>query len=104
MSPPSMSTTIYFEAPFVAKVGILFECIKSFSKYTSYKGYVLRAQHLLDVLCGEGSAIARDLLHVVTSMVNKSLGEKYQMSLTKFVVSEPLTLLLRSCNIPRIKN
>ncbi|GJV85835.1 hypothetical protein Tco_1525733 [Tanacetum coccineum] len=39
----------------------------------------LRAQHILDALCGEGSATAMDLLKVITSVVNLWLAGRHYM-------------------------
>jgi len=77
-----MSTIMYFEAPLVAKVDIVFKCIKSFSKDASCHKNVLRAQHLVYALCGEGYVVAKDLLCIITSMGNMLLGGKFPMSLT----------------------
>ena len=68
--PPSMSIPIIFEPPLVADFDCVFGCIKSFAKGTSCGRDGLRAQHLLDALCGEGSTIATDLIHAITSVVN----------------------------------
>ncbi|KAK2402907.1 hypothetical protein QL285_052393 [Trifolium repens] len=55
----------------------------------------LRAQHLLDALCGEGSAVARDLLDAITPVVNLWLGGRCPKRLSEFVASAPLTPLLK---------
>ncbi|KAJ0558889.1 hypothetical protein HanIR_Chr07g0341341 [Helianthus annuus] len=72
--PPSMPGTIYSEPPLVAEVDSVLCCIKSFPKGTSCGRDGLRAQHILDSLCGEGSAIATDLLCAITAVVNLWLG------------------------------
>ncbi|KAJ0847106.1 hypothetical protein HanRHA438_Chr15g0732401 [Helianthus annuus] len=72
--PPSMPGTIYYEPPLVAEVDSVLCCIKSFPKGTSCGRDGLRAQHILDALCGEGSAIATDLLCAITAVVNLWLG------------------------------
>ncbi|GKC08327.1 ribonuclease H-like domain-containing protein [Tanacetum coccineum] len=56
-------------APY-SKIDSVFGCIKSFPKGTSCGRDGLRAQHILDALCGEGSATATDLLKAITSVVN----------------------------------
>ncbi|KAK2449842.1 hypothetical protein QL285_008997 [Trifolium repens] len=94
--PPSMPTSMFSEAPFVAKVDTVLGCIKYFPKGTSCGTEGLRAQHILDALCGEGSAVARDLINVITSVINLWLGGRCPMSLSEFVVSAPLTPLLKS--------
>jgi len=93
--PPSMSTTLFFEAPLVVEVDTVLKYIKSFPKGTSCSRDGLRAQHLLDALCGEGSAVARDLLCAITLVVNLWLGGRCPLSLTEFVASAPLTPLLK---------
>ena len=72
--PPSIPGTIYSEPPLVAEVDSVLCCIKSFPKGTSCGRDGLRAQHILDALCGEGSAIATDLLCAITAVVNLWLG------------------------------
>jgi hypothetical protein len=55
----------------------------------------LRAQHLLDAMCGEGSPVARDLLDDITLVVNLWLGGRCPISLSEFVAFALLTLLLK---------
>jgi len=93
--PPSMPTTMFSEAPLVVEVDTVLKCIKSFPKGTSCGRDGLRAQHLLDALCGEGSAVARDLLCAITLVVNLWLGGRCPLSLEEFVASAPLTPLLK---------
>ncbi|GKB85925.1 hypothetical protein Tco_0958197 [Tanacetum coccineum] len=50
-------------APY-SEIDSVFSCIKSFPNGTSCGRDGLRAQHILDALCGEGSATATDLLKV----------------------------------------
>lgn len=61
--------------------------VKLFLKGTSCGRDGLRAQHLLYALCGEGSTVARDLLGVITLVVNLWLGGRCPMSLSGFVAS-----------------
>nr|GEZ75801.1 putative reverse transcriptase domain-containing protein [Tanacetum cinerariifolium] len=68
--PPSMPSITFSVPPLVAKIDSVFSCIKSFPKGTSCGRDGLRAQHILDALCGEGSATATDLLKVITFVVN----------------------------------
>lgn len=68
--PPSMLTTLFSEAPLVVEVDIVFKCIKSLPKGASCGRNGLRAQHLLDALCGEGYDLSRDLICVITLVVN----------------------------------
>ncbi|KAK2402696.1 hypothetical protein QL285_052193 [Trifolium repens] len=95
MLPPSAPTILFSEAPLVVDVDTVFRCIKSFPKVTSCGRDGLRAQHLLDAMCGEGSAVERDLLDVITPVVNLWLGGRCPKSLSKFVASAPLTPLLK---------
>jgi hypothetical protein len=94
--PPSMPTTMFSEAPLVADVDTVLGCIESFPKGTSCGRDGLRAQHVLDALCGEGSAVARDLLSAITPVVNLWLGGRCPIRLSEFVASAPLTPLLKS--------
>ncbi|GJT77030.1 hypothetical protein Tco_1043755 [Tanacetum coccineum] len=59
-----MPSITFSEPSLVAEIDSVFSCIKSFPKGTSYGIDGLRAQHILDALCGEGSATATDLLKV----------------------------------------
>ena len=70
-----MSSTIYSEPSLIVYIDNVIGCIKLFPKGTSCGRDGLRAQHILDALCGEGFAIATDLLHANTAMVNLWLGE-----------------------------
>ncbi|GKD46620.1 hypothetical protein Tco_1271265, partial [Tanacetum coccineum] len=54
--PPSMPSKTFIDPTFVAKIDIVIGCIKLFPKGTSCERDGLRAQHILDALCGEGSA------------------------------------------------
>ncbi|GKG40858.1 hypothetical protein Tco_0470070, partial [Tanacetum coccineum] len=65
-----MPSDTFSEPPFVAEIDCVFGCIKSFPKGTSCEKDGLRAQHILDALCGEGSATATDLLQAITPVVN----------------------------------
>jgi hypothetical protein len=93
--PPSMPTTMFSEAPVVIEVETVLKCIKSFPKGTSCGRDGLRAQHLLDALCEEGSVVAIDLLCAITLVVNLWLGGRCPLSLAEFVASAPLTPLLK---------
>ncbi len=95
---PSMPSTILTEPPLVAEIDSVFGCIKSFPKGTSCGRDGLRAQHILDSLCGEGSAIATDLLRAITTVVNLWLGGRCPSILSEFVASAPLTPLLKPDN------
>ncbi|XP_076925450.1 uncharacterized protein LOC143588286 [Bidens hawaiensis] len=55
---PSMSVSLLSEPPLVVDVESVLGCTKSFSKWTSCGRDGLRAQHILDALCGGRSLIA----------------------------------------------
>ena len=98
MPPPSLPNTSIYEPPLVADIDTVLGCIKSFPKGTSCGRDGLRAQHILDALCGEGSAVSTDLLHVISVVVNLWLGGRCPTSLAEFVASAPLTPLLKPDN------
>ncbi|GJW65973.1 hypothetical protein Tco_0117857 [Tanacetum coccineum] len=56
------------------------------------------AQHILDALCGEGSASATDLLKAITSVVNLWLAGRCPPILAEFVAYALLTPLLKLDN------
>ncbi|GJX82132.1 hypothetical protein Tco_0331613 [Tanacetum coccineum] len=58
----------------------------------------LRAQHILDALCGEGSAIVVGLLKAISMVVNLLLEGRYPKVLAEFVASAPLMPLLKPDN------
>ncbi|GKB46518.1 hypothetical protein Tco_0897271 [Tanacetum coccineum] len=95
--PPSMPSITFFEPPLVVEIDSVFGCIKSFPKGTSCERDGLRAQHILDALCEEGSATT-DLLKVITSVVNLWLAGRCLPILAKFVASAPLTPLFKPDN------
>ncbi|GJV68014.1 putative reverse transcriptase domain-containing protein [Tanacetum coccineum] len=96
--PPTMQSNTFSEPPLVAEIDCVFGCIKSFPKGTSCGRNGLRAQHILDALCGEGSATATDLLKTITSVVNLWLVGRCPPILEEFVASAPLTPLLKPDN------
>ncbi|GJW48233.1 putative reverse transcriptase domain-containing protein [Tanacetum coccineum] len=59
--PPSMSSNTFSEPPILVEIDSVFGCIKSFPKATSCGRDGLRAHHILNALCGEGSATATSL-------------------------------------------
>nr|GEW28764.1 putative reverse transcriptase domain-containing protein [Tanacetum cinerariifolium] len=67
-------------------------------KCTSCKRDGLRAQHILDALCGEGSATATDLLLVITLVVNLWLVGRCPPILSEFLASALPTPLLKPDN------
>ncbi|GJZ78410.1 hypothetical protein Tco_0643247 [Tanacetum coccineum] len=68
--PSSLPSKTFFEPPLVAEIDSIFGCITSFPKGTSCGRDGLRAQHILDALCVEGSATTTDLLKAITLVVN----------------------------------
>ncbi|GJU04921.1 hypothetical protein Tco_1121351 [Tanacetum coccineum] len=99
--PPTMPSNTFSEPPLVAEIDCVFGCIKSFPEGTSCGRDGLRAQHILDALCGEGSATATDLLKAITSFVNLWLAGRCPPILAEFVASAPLTPLLKPDNRTR---
>jgi hypothetical protein len=90
--PPSAPTTIFAKAPLVVVVDSVLKCMHLFPKGTLCGRDELCAQHLLHAMCGEGSPMTRDLLDVITLVVNLWLGGRCSISLSEFVASAPLTL------------
>ncbi|XP_076887974.1 uncharacterized protein LOC143538262 [Bidens hawaiensis] len=97
LPPPAFPEALLSVAPLVVNVESVLGCIKSFPKGTSCGRDGLRAQHILDAVCGEGSAIAVGLLKV-TEVVNLWLGGRCPVDLAEFVASAPLTPLLKPDN------
>ncbi|GJS71154.1 putative reverse transcriptase domain-containing protein [Tanacetum coccineum] len=96
--PPSIPSKTFSKPTLVAEIDSVFGCIKSFPKGTSCGRDGLRAQHILDALCGEGSATATDLLKAITSVVNLWLARRCPPILAEFVASAPLMPLLKPDN------
>lgn len=72
--------------------------IKSFLEGTSCERDGLRIHHILNALCEEGSYIAKDLLRIITYVVNVWLGGRCSSSFVKFVAFAPLMSLLKPDN------
>lgn len=89
-----MLATLFSETPLVTEIDTIFKCLKSFPKRTSCRRYGLPALHVLDLLCGESSIVARYFLYSITLILNLWLGGICLMSLVEFVASSPLILLL----------
>ncbi|GKF33257.1 hypothetical protein Tco_0106457 [Tanacetum coccineum] len=68
------------EHPLVMDVDSILGCIQSFPKGMSCGQDGLRAQHILDALCGEGSAIVVGLLKAISVVVNLLLEGRKEMS------------------------
>nr|GEW38519.1 putative reverse transcriptase domain-containing protein [Tanacetum cinerariifolium] len=98
LPPPVMPGSLPSEPPLVVDVDTVLGCIQSFPKGTSCRRDGLRAQHLLDAFCGEGSAIAVGLLKAISMVVNLLLEGKCPKVLAEFVASAPLTPLLKPDN------
>ena len=74
LPPPVMPVSLLSEPPLVVDVDSIRGCIQSFPKGTSCGRDGLRAQHILDAFCGEGSAITAGLLKAISVVVNLLLG------------------------------
>jgi hypothetical protein len=81
MPPPSIPTTMFVEAPLSVEVDNVLKGIQSFPNGASCGRDGLRAQHLLDAMCGEGSPVARDLLDAIILVVNLWLGGRCPIGL-----------------------
>ncbi|KAJ0538826.1 putative reverse transcriptase domain-containing protein [Helianthus annuus] len=98
LPPPVMPGSLLSEPPLIVDVDNVLGCIKSFPKGTSCGRDGLRAQHILDALCGEGSVITCGLLKAISEVVNLCLGGRCPRVLAEFVASAPLTPLLKPDN------
>ncbi|GJX88186.1 hypothetical protein Tco_0340200 [Tanacetum coccineum] len=96
--PSSMPSIKFYEPPLVPEIYSVFGCINSFLKGTLCERDGLRAQHILDALCGEGFATATYLFKVITSVVTLLLAGRYLPILAEFVACAPLTPLLKLDN------
>ena len=70
-----MLVTLFSEVLLVVKIDTIFSYIKLFLKGTLCGSDGLLTQHLLDVLCGEGHDVSRDLLCAITIVDNLWLEE-----------------------------
>ncbi|GJR77916.1 putative reverse transcriptase domain-containing protein [Tanacetum coccineum] len=98
LPPPVIPGSLPSEPPLVVDVNSVLGSIQSFPKGTSCGRDRLRAQHILDALCGEGSAIAVGLLKAISVVVNLLLEGRCPKVLAEFVASAPLTPLLKPDN------
>ncbi|GJS27562.1 putative reverse transcriptase domain-containing protein [Tanacetum coccineum] len=98
LPPPVIPGSLPSEPPLVVDVNSVLGSIQSFPKGTSCGRDGLRAQHILDALCGEGSAIAVGLLKAISVVVNLLLEGRCPKVLAEFVASAPLTPLLKPDN------
>nr|GEV39463.1 reverse transcriptase domain-containing protein [Tanacetum cinerariifolium] len=73
----SICMSSMFEGVF-EEIDSVFSFLKSFPKGTLCERDSLRAQHILDALCGEGPATATDLLKVITSGINLWLARSVE--------------------------
>ncbi|GKF31099.1 hypothetical protein Tco_0100897, partial [Tanacetum coccineum] len=83
LPPPVMPGSLPSEPPFVVNVDNVLGCIQSFPKGTSCGRDRLRAQHILDALCGEGSTIVVGLLKTISVVVNLLLEGRCPKVLTE---------------------
>ncbi|KAJ0622007.1 hypothetical protein HanIR_Chr01g0015231 [Helianthus annuus] len=72
--PPVVPADTIPQAPLTVDAVCVLGCIKSFPKGTSCGRDGLRAQHLLDSFCGEGSSTSSGLVLAITGVVNVFLG------------------------------
>ncbi|GJV86422.1 putative reverse transcriptase domain-containing protein [Tanacetum coccineum] len=93
-----MPSNTFSEPPLIAEINCVLGCIKSFPKGTSCGRDGLRAQHILDALCGEGSATATSLIKAITLVINLWLAGRCPPILAEFVASAPFTPLLKPDN------
>ncbi|GJV30569.1 putative reverse transcriptase domain-containing protein [Tanacetum coccineum] len=98
LPPPVMPSSLPSEPPLVVDVDSVLGCIQSFPKGTSCGRDGLRAQHILDALYGEGSAIAVGLLKAISVVANLLLEGRCPKVLEEFVASAPLTSLFKLDN------
>ncbi|GJV10640.1 reverse transcriptase domain-containing protein [Tanacetum coccineum] len=96
--PAFMLSKTFSKPPLVAEIDSVVGCSKSFPKGTSCGRDGLRAQHILDALCGEGSTTATDILKVITLVINLWLTGRCSPILAEFVAYAPLTHLLKPDN------
>lgn len=96
--PPVLPSVLLSEPALVVDKDCVLRHIQSFPKGTSCGRDGLRAQHLLDAMCGEGSATASGLASAITDVVNLWLGGNCPKVLAEFVASAPLTPLLKPDN------
>ncbi|KAD4585667.1 hypothetical protein E3N88_23268 [Mikania micrantha] len=98
LPPLVMPDFLLSEPPLVVDVDCVFKCIASFPKGTSCGRDELRAQHILNAFCGEGSAITGGLIKVIFPVVNLCLAGTCHKTLAEYVASAPLTPLLKPDN------
>ncbi|GKA07808.1 hypothetical protein Tco_0687032 [Tanacetum coccineum] len=98
LPPLVMHGSLPLEPPLFVDVDSILGCIQSLLKGTSCGRDGLRAQHILDALYGEGSAIAVGLLKAISVVVNLLLEGRCPKVLAEFVASAPLTPLLKPDN------
>lgn len=94
-SPPCIPSDSTSGDPITVDAFVVLKAIKSFPKGTSCGRDGLRAQHLIDAMSGAASAVANDLVASITGVVNLWLAGKCPDGLGEFIVSAPLTPLLK---------
>nr|GEW14714.1 putative reverse transcriptase domain-containing protein [Tanacetum cinerariifolium] len=98
LPPLVMPGSLPSEPPLIVDVDSVLRCIQSFPKGTSCGRDGLRAQHILDAFCGEGSEIVIGLLKAISVVVNLLLERSFPKVLAEFVAYAPLTPLLKPDN------
>ncbi|GKB27122.1 hypothetical protein Tco_0866523 [Tanacetum coccineum] len=92
LPPPVMPGSLPSEPPLVVDVDSVLGSIQSFPKGTSCGRDGLRAQHILDALCGV------ELLKAISVVVNLLLEGRCPKVLAEFMASAPLMSLLKPYN------
>ncbi|KAK1411384.1 hypothetical protein QVD17_37932 [Tagetes erecta] len=98
VDPPTMPSVVQSDPALRVDVDCVLECIKTFPKGTSCGRDGLRAQHILDAFCGQGSPTASGVLKAITDVVNLWLGGLCPKVLAEFIASAPLIPLLKQDN------
>lgn len=96
--PPTLPNVLPSEDALQVDPDCVLGSTKSFPKGTSFGRDGLRAQHILDALCGQGASPHSDLLLAITEVVNILLGGLCPKVLAEFISSAPLTPLLKPNN------
>ncbi|GKD93954.1 hypothetical protein Tco_1373791, partial [Tanacetum coccineum] len=93
--PPSLPHISIDHHFLVASPAMVLDIIKSFPRGTSCWRDGLRAQHLMDCLSGAAVVISDELVSFITQVVNLFLDGKCPNTLGEYIVSAPLTPLVK---------
>ncbi|GJX87103.1 hypothetical protein Tco_0339117 [Tanacetum coccineum] len=80
----------------IASLDVVLDRIKSFPQGTSCGRDGLRVQHIMDCLNGDVVALSDELVSSITQVVNLFLDGKCPKMLGEYIVSAPLTPLVKS--------